>query len=70
MGADVNNRARNGIPNLIHACLNSEENEDFCIDLIKAGADVLLVDEVKMIQSLLEKKNIFLYIENKTYSFT
>jgi len=47
MGADVNNRARNGIPNLIHACLNSEENEDFCIDLIKAGADVLLIDEVK-----------------------
>jgi hypothetical protein len=47
MGADVNNRARNGIPNLVHACLKSDEQEDFCIDLIKAGANVALVDEVK-----------------------
>jgi hypothetical protein len=47
MGADVNNRARNGIPNLVHACSKSEEQEDFCIDLIKSGADVKLVDEVK-----------------------
>jgi hypothetical protein len=47
MGADVNNRARNGIPNLVHACSKSEEQEDFCIDLIKSGADVNLVDEVK-----------------------
>jgi hypothetical protein len=50
MGADVNNRARNGIPNLVYACSKSEEQEDFCIDLIKAGADVRLVDEVKLIQ--------------------
>jgi hypothetical protein len=47
MGANVNNRARSGIPNLVHACSNSEELEEFCIDLIKAGADVRLVDEVK-----------------------
>jgi ankyrin repeat protein len=45
MGADVNNRARNGIPNLVHACSHSEEQEDFCIDLIRAGADVRLIDE-------------------------
>ena len=47
MGANVNNRARNGVPNLVYACSNSEEQEDFCIDLIRAGADVQLVDEVK-----------------------
>ncbi|CAF1380014.1 unnamed protein product [Rotaria sordida] len=45
MGADVNNRARNGIPNLVHACLKSDEQEDFCIDLIRAGANVQLIDE-------------------------
>ncbi|CAF1125757.1 unnamed protein product [Adineta steineri] len=45
MGADVNNRARNGVPNLVHACANSKEHEDFCIDLIKAGADVRLIEE-------------------------
>ena len=47
MGADVNNRNRQGVPNLVHACATSEENEEFCIDLIRAGADVRLVDEVK-----------------------
>lgn len=47
MGGDVNNRARNGVPNLVYACSKSEEQEDFCIELIKAGADVHLVDEVK-----------------------
>ena len=46
MGADVNNRSRSGVPNLVHACLNSKEQEEFCIDLIRAGADVRLVDEV------------------------
>ncbi|CAF0882998.1 unnamed protein product [Adineta ricciae] len=45
MGADVNNRSRSGVPNLVHACLNSKEQEEFCIDLIRAGADVRLVDE-------------------------
>lgn len=54
MGADVNNRQRNGVPNLVHACLNSEEQEDCCIDLIRAGADVQLIDEVKT-----TTKNIF-----------
>lgn len=48
MGADVNSRTRDGVPNLIHACKNSEENEDFCIDLIRAGANVQLIDEVKL----------------------
>lgn len=51
MGADVNNRNRQGVPNLVHACSSSEENEEFCIDLIRAGADVRLVDEVKQIVS-------------------
>jgi len=50
MGADVNNRARDGVPNLVHACLKSKEQEDFCIDLIRAGADVRLMDEVKAIK--------------------
>jgi hypothetical protein len=60
MGADVNNRARNGIPNLVHACTKSEEQEDFCIDLIKAGADVQLVDEVRTI--IYSIKIIFSYL--------
>ena len=47
MGADVNNRSRTGVPNLVHACMNSKEQEEFCIDLIRAGADVRLVDEVR-----------------------
>lgn len=49
MGANVNNRARNGIPNLVHACNNSEEQEEFCLALIHAGADVRLLDEVRRI---------------------
>ncbi len=74
MGADVNNRARDGVPNLVHACLKSKEQEDFCIDLIKAGADVRLTDEVKTIKFLFffgySIKNVFLiFIGNKTYSF-
>ena len=60
MGADVNNRTRNGVPNLVHACLNSEEQEDFCIDLIKAGADVRLIDEVKIIK---KKCNLSIIID-------
>jgi len=64
MGADVNNRAKNGIPNLVHACSNSEEQEDFCINLIKAGANVRLVDEVKTIKIIISKKikQVFYYI--------
>ena len=71
MGADVNNRARNGIPNLLHACSKSEEQEDFCIELIKAGADVNLIDEVKSRENNLinissfivyRKQNVQLYI--------
>lgn len=46
MGANVNSRTRAGVPNLVHACQNSEENEEFCLALIEAGADVHLVDEV------------------------
>jgi len=70
MGADVNNRTRNGVPNLVHACLKSDEQEDFCIDLIKAGADVNLVDEVKIssFSKSLTSDCIF-SLENKTYSF-
>ena len=45
MGANVNNRTHNGMPNLVHACLKSVEHEDFCLSLIKAGADVRLIDE-------------------------
>lgn len=58
MGADVNNRARDGVPNLVHACLNSKENEDFCIELIRAGADVRLLDEVDYYS--IKKKILFL----------
>jgi hypothetical protein len=58
MGADVNNRARDGVPNLVHACLKSKEQEDFCIDLIRAGADVRLTDEVKAIKFLFFRYSI------------
>ena len=47
MGANVNSRTRAGVPNLVHACQNSEENEEYCLALIEAGADVRLIDEVK-----------------------
>ena len=47
MGANVNNRTRNGVPNLVYVCANSKEQEDFCIDLIQAGADVRLIDQVR-----------------------
>lgn len=64
MGADVNNRQRNGVPNLVHACSKSEEQEEFCIDLIKAGADVRLIDEVNFNKIFLSKNNFSLFLEN------
>ncbi|CAF1196472.1 unnamed protein product [Rotaria sordida] len=45
MGANVNNRTQNGVPNLVHVCNDSVEYEDFCMTLIQAGADVQLIDE-------------------------
>jgi hypothetical protein len=47
MKANVNNRVRTGVPNLVHVCANSKEQEEFCVDLIQAGADVRLIDRVK-----------------------
>jgi ankyrin repeat protein len=55
MGADVNSRARDGSTNLMHACLSSDTQEDFCLALIRAGADVRLADEVKVRGYLLGK---------------
>ncbi|CAF2773868.1 unnamed protein product [Rotaria sp. Silwood2] len=45
MGANVNNRTHNGVPNLVYICNDSIESEDFCMALIRAGADVQLIDE-------------------------
>ncbi|CAF0922340.1 unnamed protein product [Rotaria sp. Silwood1] len=45
MGANVNNRTQNSVPNLVHICNDSVEYEDFCMALILAGADVQLIDE-------------------------
>jgi ankyrin repeat protein len=47
MRANVNNRTKRGVPNLVHICANSNEQEDCCIDLIRAGADARLIDKVK-----------------------
>ncbi|CAF1023931.1 unnamed protein product [Didymodactylos carnosus] len=45
MGGEVNNRSRDGLPNLVYVCSESVEKEEFCLNLIQHGADVKLVDE-------------------------
>lgn len=37
---DVNNKSKEGVPVLVFACETAKENEDLCMMLIEAGADV------------------------------
>lgn len=46
MGANVNNQTKSGLPNLVYVCEESFDNEEYCMGLIRKGADVHLVDEV------------------------
>lgn len=46
-GADVNNKAKNGKPVFVEACELSNENEEFCLTLLKEGAESNSIFEVK-----------------------
>ena len=71
MGANINNQDKNGVPTLVHVCEESNENEDFCMELIRKGADVRLTDEVKEMNTQFFVKDFLLFlIENATYSIT
>ena len=45
-GANTNNVTRQGTPILVFACETAADNEDFCLELLKMGANPLITDLV------------------------
>ena len=52
-GADVNNKAKDGKPVLIEACEKANENEEFCLTLLKEGAEANSTLEIKGFTALM-----------------
>ena len=46
-GADVNNKAKDGKPVFVEACETANDNEQFCLTLLKRGAEANSVYEIK-----------------------
>ena len=52
-GADVNNKAKDGKPVFVEACENANENEQFCLTLLKKGAGANSVYDVRGFTALM-----------------
>lgn len=52
-GADVNNKAKDGKPVFVEACELANDNEEFCLKLLKKGAEANSVYEVRGFTALM-----------------
>ncbi|KAF6028163.1 ANKEF1 [Bugula neritina] len=52
-GADVNNKAKDGKPVFVEACEQANENEQFCMTLLRRGAEANSVYEVTGLTALM-----------------